>query len=98
MIDPLRVSDLISSSDFRKHPDVLKGNRTADLLLNEFKEKLQICMTFLDIQNLNLQQLSRFFEFYIGNQVKDDYFWFIIHKIFQVKFVTLSQLVSGKYL
>lgn len=85
---------LMTSSDFRRHPDVLKGNSSADQLLKEFEEKMEIFLSFGNYIDFDLSSLLRFFSFYIGNKVKDEYFWFLIHKVFQVKCIDYAALVQ----
>ena len=90
----LKPSILQKNSDFRRHPDVLKGNSSSDQLLREFGEKLDLFLTFIGKMDFNLNLLCRFFSFYIGSKVKNEYFWFLVHKVFQIKCTEYAEIVK----
>ena len=88
----LKPSILQKNSDFRRHPDVLKGNSSSDQLLREFGEKLEVFLSFVSKMDFNLNLLCRFFSFYVGSKVKNEYFWFLVHKVFHIKCVEFQNL------
>ena len=69
---------------------MLKGNSSSDQLLKEFEEKMEVFLSFGNYIDFDLTILSRFFSFYVGDKVKDEYFWFLIHKVFQIKCIDYS--------
>jgi hypothetical protein len=88
----LKPSILKKGSDFRRHPDVLKGNSSSDQLLKEFEEKMEVFLSFGNYIDFDLSVLCRFFSFYVGEKVKDEYFWFLVHKVFQIKCTDFSNI------
>lgn len=95
----LKPSVLKQWSDFRRHPDVLKGNSSSDQLLKEFDEKMEVFLSFGNYIDFDLTSLCRFFSFYIGSKVKDEYFWFLVHKVFRISctdFASLSKYAQSE--
>ena len=88
----LKPQILLKNSDFRRHPDVLKGNASAEQLLKEFEEKMDVFLSFGNYLDFDLNVLCRFFSFYVGSKVKDEYFWFLVHKVFQIKCTEFGSL------
>lgn len=84
------MTDLVSVSDFRKHPDVIKQKTTAEILIKYFKVKMNLFMNFLNIKTFNLVNLIKFFEFYLGEKVTDEYFFFFIQKVFQINSINFN--------
>ena len=90
----LDLDTLQKYSDFSRHPNVLKGKSSEGELMKEFKVKVKVFLEFQNKRTLDLLDLQRFFEFYLGNQVKDEYFWFIIQKVFNIREVDFEKIVS----
>lgn len=55
---------------------------------------MEVFLSFGNYIDFELSSLCRFFSFYIGDRVKDEYFWFLIHKVFQVKCTEFASLVK----